>query len=359
MITVTKAFIPESDKLNERLNQVWQSGFLTNNGPQLRSLEERLSLFLDVPGFQLLSNGTIAIQIAMRALGMHTGGKILTTPYSYVATTNSILWENCKPVFVDIDPGTFNVNPDLIEGLVDKDVVGMLFTHVYGNPCDVEKIESLALKHNLPVIYDAAHAFGIKYKGKSILNFGNMSTLSFHATKIFHMVEGGAIVTTDLSKMEELFLLKSFGHRGDNYFQLGINGKNSEVHAAVGHCVLDCIDEIFLQRKIQWERYHDAFNDLQHCLTLKIRPEVSYNYSYFPFVFPSEKKLLDVMDILKGEGIIPRRYFFPSLDELPFCEGNKCPVSQDISRRVICLPLYHTLQEFDQLRIIDLIKSNL
>ncbi|MBX7093210.1 MAG: DegT/DnrJ/EryC1/StrS family aminotransferase [Flavobacteriales bacterium] len=359
MITVTKAFIPESGKLQVRLSQVWNSGHLTNNGPQLNELESRLSSYLNVSGLQIVSNGTIAIQIAMRALGIENGGKVLTTPYSYVATTNSILWENCVPVFVDINTTDFNVDVDLIEKYIDKDVKGMLFTHVYGFPCDVERIEQISKKYNLPVIYDAAHAFGVKLQGKSILNFGAMSTLSFHATKIFHMVEGGAIITSDLSKMEQLFLLKSFGHRGENYHQLGINGKNSEVHSAVGHCVLDSIDEILKVRKKQWEFYHESFIEEGTVYSLTVSPDVSYNYSYFPLVFTSEEIVLKVIKEMNNENIFPRRYFYPSLNELSFVNGNSCPISEDISRRVLCLPLYHDLNREDQIRIVNLIKTNL
>jgi len=355
MITVTRAYLPREERIQEQLKAVWQSGILTNNGPQLRELERRLIKFLDTKGLQIVTNGTIAIQLALRALGVK--GRVLTTPYSYVATTNSILWEYCEPVFIDIDPLDFNVNVELIEHQLKEGAAAMLFTHVYGLPCKVDRIEELSRKYNVPVIYDAAHAFGVRVKGQSVLNFGDVSTLSFHATKIFHMVEGGAMVAKDQTLFDKLFLYKSFGHIGDTYFQLGINGKTSEVHSAVGHCVLDDMHEILERRKSQWLYYYDKLSTLKQFQLLQIPDEVEYNYSYFPVVLPSEEFLKMKMELFRENDILPRRYFFPSLNELPFVDACDCPVSSSVSRKVICLPLYHDLSLEDQNKVLSVLIS--
>jgi dTDP-4-amino-4,6-dideoxygalactose transaminase len=355
MITVTRAYLPSEERLQQKLQEVWQSGILTNNGPQLRELERRLNKVLDTKGLQIVSNGTIAIQLALRALGVK--GKVLTTPYSYVATTNSILWEYCEPVFIDIDPFDFNVNVDLIEAKLKSGASAMLFTHVYGLPCNVERISALSEKYAVPVIYDAAHAFGVRIHRQSVLNYGDVSTLSFHATKIFHMVEGGAMVAGNQKLFDELFLYKSFGHIGDTYFQLGINGKTSEVHSAVGHCVLDDISEIMTKRKKQWLYYFEKLNALQQFQLLQIPDHVEYNYSYFPVVLPSEDFLKKKMELFRENDILPRRYFYPSLNELPFVDPCDCPVSSAVSRKVICLPLYHDLSLEDQDKVLSVLIS--
>ena len=248
MINVTKSFLPDKEEYIGYINQIWDSVHLTNNGPLLQRLEKELKTYLDVDNLFYCGNGTIVLQIALKAFDIT--GEVITTPFSYCATSNVIIWENCIPVFVDIDRDTFNIDPDKIEAAITPDTKAILATHVYGNPCDVEKIEAIAKKHNLVVIYDAAHGFGVKYKGKSLLAYGDLSTCSLHATKVFHSVEGGLIVTPRQELNHKLHLLRAFGHKGDeNYYYAGINGKNSEFHAAMGLCNLPRLPEIIDYRR--------------------------------------------------------------------------------------------------------------
>jgi dTDP-4-amino-4,6-dideoxygalactose transaminase len=301
-----------------------------------------------------VSNGTIAIQLAIKALNIT--GEVITTPFSYVATTTSILWENCKPVFCDIDPHSFCIDADKLESLITKSTTAILATHVYGIPCNIEKIEIIAKKHNLKVIYDAAHAFGVTYKNQSILNYGDISTCSFHATKLFHTVEGGSITAKDDSILKTLRLYHSFGHIGDEYYTQGINGKNSEFHAAMGLCNLPMLDTFISSRKKTSELYTSL-------LSTKItRPQINadtqYNYAYYPVVFESEKTLLAVKELLFKNEVNTRRYFYPSLNNLPYLSNtNACPVSEDIAKRVLCLPLYYGIDAKDVERICTLINS--
>jgi dTDP-4-amino-4,6-dideoxygalactose transaminase len=285
--------------------------------------------------------------MALKALNITK--EVITTPFSYVATTNAILWEGCTPLFVDIEPGTFCIDADKIEAAITKDTQAILATHVYGFPCDVEKIEAIATKYNLKVIYDGAHAFGCKYKGKSLLNYGDISTCSFHATKLFHTVEGGCIITNDDVIARQLMLYRQFGHVYDDYFSVGINGKNSEFHAAMGLCVLPKIDDIISERKKISQQYDAVFSAiLQRPLMIN---ESDYNYGYYPIVLKSEKQLLHLVENLKEKNINGRRYFFPSLNELPYLQKQSCPISEDISKRVLCLPLYFGLNE-DEVKMI-------
>ena len=233
MIPVTKSFLPPIEDYIEYLKQIWDSNQLTNNGPLVKELEQKLKEYFDVKHLFFVSNGTIAEQIAIKAADLK--GDIITTPFSYVATTSSIVWEGCQPVFVDIDPQTLCMNPDLIEDAITEKTTGIIPTHVYGIPCDVEKIQEIAEKHSLKVIYDAAHTFGGKYKGKSIASYGDISFLSFHATKVFHTVEGGAIITNDDELAHKISYMRNFGHNGpEDFWGVGINGNNSEFHAAMG-----------------------------------------------------------------------------------------------------------------------------
>jgi dTDP-4-amino-4,6-dideoxygalactose transaminase len=286
-------------------------------------------------------------------------GEIITTPFSYVATTNVILWENCHPVFVDIDPNTYCINPGLIERAITEKTKAIMATHVYGNACDVEAIEAIAKKHQLTVIYDGAHAFGADYNGRSLLSYGDFSTCSFHATKLFHTVEGGAIIANDVKWHEKLHLLRAFGHRGDDYFFVGINGKNTEIHAAMGLCNLPHVPELIAARKAVCDLYTELL-DWSHLQTPEWVPGLKRNYAYYPVVFESEAKMLALRDVLNQNGIVPRRYFYPSLNQLPFLkEAEACPVSEDISSRVVCLPLHAELPSEDVRRIVTLINQNL
>ncbi len=345
MINVTKPFLPPFEEYSAYLEGIWERNWLTNNGPLVNELELKLKEYLGLKHLLFLGNGTIAIQIAMKALDLRD--EIITTPFSFVATTSSIVWEGCKPVFVDIDPKSFNIDPSKIEERITERTTGILATHVYGNPCDVDAIEAIARKHNLKVIYDAAHAFGVTYKGRSLFEYGDVSTSSFHATKIFHSTEGGAVIANDPELIKKMSFLRNFGHNGPESFEgVGINGKNSEFHAAMGLAVLKHIDALLLARKTQANLYDQAL------VNLRIqRPEIlkgaQWNYSYYPIVFESEEILLKSMEMLNANWIYPRRYFYPSLSTLSYVDKYEVPVSERIAKRVLCLPMYHSLKQED------------
>jgi dTDP-4-amino-4,6-dideoxygalactose transaminase len=355
-IPVTKPFLPPKAEYQKYLDVIWASGWLTNGGDMVTELERRLEAYLGVRHCIFVSNGTIALQIALKVLNITK--EVITTPYSYVATTNAILWENCKPVFADIDSESFSINPDLIEAAITNETEAILATNCYGIPCDFKMIQEIADKHKLKVIYDSAHAFKVEQLGNSILKEGDLSTLSFHATKLFHTVEGGAIICSDDALAEKIKLYRSFGHSGDDYYCLGINGKNSEFHAAMGHCVLDFMPQIIDKRKDLWETYKKELVDVNENGFTGLK-EVQYNYSYYPLVLESEAMLLRVLKALHKEGIFPRRYFSPSLNNLPHHKGASCPVSESISKRVICLPLYFELKKEEVVAIAKVIKMTI
>lgn len=347
MINVTKAFLPPREDYDRYLKEIWQSGWLTNNGPLVNELEKRLKDYLGVKHLFFCSNGTVVLQMALKV--MNISKEVLTTPFSYVATTNSLLWEGCNPIFVDIDPKTFCIDVNKIEDAITENTQAILATHVYGIACDVEKINSIAKKYNLQVIYDGAHAFGCKYKDSSLLSFGDITTCSFHATKLFHTIEGGCIITDNDVLAEKLYLFRQFGHIYDDYISIGINAKNSEFHAAMGLCVLDYVDEIISRRKSNVDHYDKKLKDLIDRPLINNMSE--YNYSYYPIVFKSSEVLLKVKKVLEEHKIYSRRYFYPSLNNLQFINYQSCPISESISDRVLCLPLYHDLsiEEIDKI----------
>lgn len=339
MINVTKTFLPEKEAYLKYIDGIWDRVQLTNNGPLVQELEARLKNFLGIDHLYFCTNGTVVLQIALEALGIQ--GEVITTPFSYCATSNVILWGKCHPVFVDIDPATFNINPALIEAAITPRTQAILATHVYGNPCDVEAIEAIARKHHLHVIYDGAHGFGVKYKGKSLFSYGDLSTCSFHSTKVFHTIEGGAIFSNHPDLHEKLTLLRAFGHRGDEeYYFAGINGKNSEFHAAMGLANLPHLSQIIAARRAIFDEYDSRLNwNLLRKPTLAT--ELEYNYAYYPVVFSSEPQMRKVQQALLQSDIVPRRYFYPSLNTLPYMPTYyACPVSESVSLRVLCLPLY-------------------
>lgn len=346
MISVTKPFLPPKSEYLEYLDGVWSRNWLTNSGPLLNELELKLKEHLNLEHLLYISNGTIAIQLAIKALGLK--GEIITTPFSYVATTSTIVWENCTPVFVDIDRDTLNIDPKKITAAITPETSAILATHVFGNPCDIEAIQKIADKHNLKVIYDAAHAFGTLYQGKSVFEFGDISTASFHATKLFHTIEGGAVITKNAELLRRMHLMKSFGHITPVSFDgVGINGKNTEFHAAMGLCNLKYITEILERRKEQFFHYNERLVSLNIQQQL-INSHCNYNYAYYPILLESEKLLLKAIEQMGHYQIIPRRYFYPSLNNLDYVNKVSCPISEDISKRVLCLPLYHTLQKVEQ-----------
>jgi len=341
MIHVTKPFLPSRDIFDRYIDGIWERNWITNHGPLVNELELRLKEYLGVPYALFLNNGTIALQIAIKALELT--GEIITTPFSYVATTSSIVWEGCRPVFADIDPETFNIDTGKIEALITPETTGILATHVFGNPCEIDAISKIADKHGLKVIYDAAHCFGTQYKGNSIFRYGDISTTSFHATKLFHTGEGGAVFTMQPELLKKLAYLRNFGHETPvDFAMLGINGKSSELHAAMGLSVLPYMDEILSRRRELSSHYDKKLSDLsvQH---QRINGDATYNFSYYPVVFNSEQMLINAIDELSKHQIFPRRYFYPSLDTLNYIIDQHCPVSRDIASRILCLPLYHDL----------------
>lgn len=356
MINVTKSYLPDFDEYTTYLKGIWERVHLTNDGPLLRDLEERMKEFLGVRHLKYCTNGTIVLQMALKALDITQ--EVITTPFSYVATTNALLWEGCTPVFADIRPDDYCLNPDAIEPLITERTQAIMTTHVYGNACRVEQIAAIAEKYDLKVIYDAAHTFGATYQGRSILSYGDVSTCSFHATKVFHTVEGGCIVTDNDELAQKLHFYRSFGHRNDEYYSVGINAKNSEFHAAMGLCMLPKVPELIAARR-QVFGYYDARLDFTKISRPTLTPGVDYNYAYYPVVLESEAVLLNVVDALKAEQISPRRYFYPSLNTLPFVPHyTPCPVSEDVALRVLCLPLYPGLPEADVDRIGRIVNEN-
>jgi dTDP-4-amino-4,6-dideoxygalactose transaminase len=356
MINVTQTFLPPLEEYTAYLEKIWESKWLTNRGELVQKLEERLREYLCVENLLAVNNGTIALQIAIKAYGL--AGEIITTPFSYVATASSIVWENCSPVFVDIDPRFLTIDESNIDAAITNKTSAILATHVYGNPCDVEAIEEIALRNNLRVIYDAAHCFGVRYKGESVLTWGDISTLSFHATKLFHTGEGGAIVCNDAELADVVFNYHNFGHRGaEHFWGLGINGKMSEISAAMGLAVLPYIDKILDRRKCACDHY-DSLLENVNLERLELRAGTEWNYSYYPVIFPSEGALLRVKSAMHNQAIYPRRYFFPSLNTLPYVTRREMKIAEDVSRRVLCLPMSAGLSESEITTICEIINEN-
>jgi dTDP-4-amino-4,6-dideoxygalactose transaminase len=338
MINVTKTFFPPFNEYSNQLKRIWKNEWLTNRGELVLELESKLKSLLEVPHLIIMSNGTIPLQIALKIIGNR--GEIITTPFSYVATSSAIIWENCFPIFVDIHPEYLTIDENKIEEAITPKTTAILATHVFGNPCNIEKINEIARRYNLKVIYDAAHSFGVTYKNKSVFEYGDVSTCSFHATKIFHTGEGGAIFCNDSELFHKLFYSHNFGHNGPTDFHgLGINGKISELQAAMGLSVLPHIEYIFNERKRAVEYYTKNLN-FKILRTFKLRQGTGWNYSYFPVIFSSELELLEVQLALNNEKIFPRRYFYPSLNKIEFLNGTSMPVSESIASRILCLPLY-------------------
>ena len=341
MINVTKTFFPPIEEYNAQVQRIWENQWLTNRGALVLELEEKLKEYLSVSNIIIMNNGTIPIQIALKILGNNS--EIITTPFSYVATTAAIVWENCTPVFVDIHPDYLTIDETKIEDAITPRTKAILATHVFGNPCNIEAIKTIAQKHNLKVIYDAAHAFGVTYQGKSIFEYGDVSTCSFHATKLFHTGEGGAVFCNDSILRDKLFYSHNFGHNGPHEFHgLGINGKISELQAAMGLSVFPHMGEIIAGRKKVVE-YYNGNLDFTKLSKIKIRENTQWNYSYYPVVFETETKLLEVQKALNEQQIFPRRYFYPSLNTVNYVNNNEMKVSESVASKILCLPLYMNL----------------
>ena len=356
MIPVTKTFFPPLEDYQIQVQRIWNNQWLTNNGELFKELSIKLKQYLGVNNILPMTNGTLPIQIALKIVGGNS--EIITTPFSYVATTSSIVWENCTPVFVDIDPDHLTIDETKIEAAITSKTTAILATHVYGNPCNVDAIEKISKKYNLKVIYDAAHCFGVEYKGKSIFNYGNISTCSFHATKIFHTGEGGALFCNDTELFHQLFYSHNFGHNGpEKYYGLGINAKMSELQAAMGLSVLPHINTIFKERKRVCD-FYDSTLSFNHFKKIKLRENTKWNHSYYPIIFNSEELLINALEKLATENIFPRRYFYPSLEELPYVNSEvKCTVAKVIAARVICLPLYTSIKNSDLKRIVTVLEN--
>ena len=357
MIKVTKTFLPKQSEFQAILQSSWDLHWITNRGPLVLKLEEKLLAYLNANQIILTTNGTLPLQIALKVLGNQ--GEIITTPFSYIATTSAILWENCTPVFVDIHPDFLTIDETKIEAAITEKTTAILVTHVFGNPCQVEVIQAIAIKHNLKVIYDAAHCFGVTYNNESIFNFGDISSCSFHATKLFHTGEGGALFFSDKALYESLFYSHNFGHNGPHDFSgVGTNAKMSELQAAMGLAVLPYMDEILSQRKVIVDFYNNNI-DFSKVRTFVIRENTQWNYSYYPIIFESEEKLLQVEKALNQAQIFPRRYFYPSLNTISFASGKSMPVSEKIASSVLCLPLYAGLTDNETKEIVHLLNAAL
>jgi dTDP-4-amino-4,6-dideoxygalactose transaminase len=357
MIPVTKSFLPPIEEYIAQVQRAYDNQWLTNRGELVKELEENLKSYLKIDNILITNNGTIPLQIALKLLG--NGGEIITTPFSYVATTAAIVWEGCTPVFVDIHPEYLTIDETKIEAAITEKTTCILATHVFGNPCNMDAIDAIAKKHNLKVIYDAAHCFGVKYKDKSIFEYGDISTCSFHATKLFHTGEGGAIFCNEAALRYKIFYSHNFGHDGPLSFHgLGINGKISELQAAMGLAVWPYISDIIDKRKNVVHTYNTCLN-FTNIQQIKLRENTSWNYSYYPVVFNTEATLHKVQDELNKAGIEPRRYFYPSLNKLSYLNKmNICDVSEQVADRILCLPIYHALSEKEVQLIANIVNSH-
>jgi len=357
MINVTKTYLPDIGKYKGYVDKIFESGFLTNNGQFVQQLEKRLEEYLNIRNLILVSNGTLALQVAYKALELRD--EVITTPFTFAATVSSQVWEGLTPVFADINPQTFCIDYKQIENLITDKCKAIVPVHVFGNACDIDVIQDIANKNNLKVIYDAAHTFGVNYKNKNILSYGDISIISFHSTKLFHTIEGGGIIVKDDELYKKIKLMINFGISGpEKIDDLGINAKMNEFQAAMGLCLLDNIDEILQGRK----KVHNFYvNNLSKELQLqKHNKDCTRNYAYFPVVFQTEKDLLRVVGELNKKEIFPRRYFYPSLDTLGYLTNSKyMQISNNISSRILCLPIYDSLKEYELEEIVKIINSNL
>lgn len=355
MIPVTKAYLPNKAKYQSYVDRIFESGWLTNNGSLLQELEGRLADYLGVKNIILVANGSLALQLAYKALALK--GEVITTPFSFAATTSTLAWEGLTPIFADINPQTFNIDPSQIEAQITPSTSAIVPVHVFGNPCNVEEIQAIADKHDLKVIYDAAHAFGSQFKGQSVLNFGDVSTLSFHSTKLFHSIEGGAVITNDNELAKKIRLMINFGISSPTSIDsVGTNAKMNEFEAAMGLCVLDDIDTIRQCREDIWQIYIENLSGLMELQ--QWNEHGRNNCAYAPVLFENEEQLLKVEARLKENDILPRRYFYPSLDTLSYLDSKQiCKNSRNIASRILCLPIYPSLELNDVQRIVNLLES--
>ena len=361
-IPVTQTYMPDRQKYMELVAELWESKWLTNRGAYVKKLEKQIKDYLRLQSeLFLTANGTIALQLMINTIAEKSADpaktKIITTPFTYIATVSSILWEKFTPVFADIEPDSLTINPREVENLIDDETLAILPTHVYGNPCDTEALQAISERTGVPVLYDAAHAFGVRYKGRPLYDYGEMSIASFHATKVFHTIEGGAVFSRNKELLELAYLKHNFGHTSPETFgTVGINGKMNEFEAAMGLAVLQDMDIILEGRKKAYEHYL-RYLKKDKVKLISIRPETEWNYSYMPVIFDSEALLLKAVERLNKENILPRRYFYPSLNQLDFVRSPAMPVSEDIAPRILCLPLYAGLKEEEVEKISTIINA--
>ena len=363
LITVTSPLLPSLEDFMPYLQDIWERKWLTNNGYYHKTLEKALADYLKVPYVCLFTNGTLPLMCALQALRIT--GEVITTPYSFVATTHSLWWNGIKPVFVDIDPVTCNIDPDKIEAAITPKTTAIMPVHVYGKPCDMERIQTIADKYGLKVIYDAAHAFGVEVDGKSVLEAGDLSTLSFHATKVYNTVEGGALVCHDEQMKQRIDYLKNFGFAGETeVIAPGINGKMDEIRSAFGLLNLKQVDAAIEARQRVAIRYREALRDVPGITFMDDMPGVRHNYSYFPIFIDAEKYGMARDELyfkMKEQDVLGRRYFYPLISEFSTYRGlesarpENLPVAHKIADSVICLPMYHNLSDEDIDRVIDCI----
>lgn len=363
LITVTSPLLPDLDEFSSMLQEIWSSKWITNNGQFHRQLEKELAEYLGVPYVSLFTNGTLPLLTALQAL--RVTGEVITTPYSFVATTHCIWWSGCKPVFVDIDPATGNIDPEKIEAAITPKTTAIMPVHVYGKPCDTKRIQEIADKYGLKVIYDAAHAFGVKVNGESILNAGDMSTLSFHATKVYNTLEGGAMIMHDEATKKRIDYLKNFGFAGETeVIAPGINSKVDEVRAAYGILNLRQVDDAIEARHQVAIRYREALRDVDGITFMEDMPGVKHNYSYFPIFIDADKYGTTRDELyfrMKSENVLGRRYFYPLISEfttykgLPSASKDNLSNAHKMADSVICLPMHHALSEEDIERTLSLI----
>lgn len=362
-ITVTSPLLPDLKEFSAFLKEIWDSKWITNNGSFHKQLEKELAEYLKVPYISLFTNGTLPLLTALQA--MRITGEVITTPYSFVATTHSIWWNGCKPVFVDIDPATGNINPEAIEAAITPRTTAIMPVHVYGKPCDTKRIQEIADKYGLKVIYDAAHAFGVEVNGESILTAGDMSTLSFHATKVYNTLEGGALVMHDAETKKRIDYLKNFGFAGESEVVApGINSKVDEVRAAYGIINLRHVDAAIEARHQVAVKYREALRPVEGITFMDDMPGVRHNYSYFPIFVDTEKYGMtrdELYEKMKSHNVLGRRYFYPLISTFSTYRGldsaspKNLPNAHKMADSVICLPMHHELSGEDVDRVIELI----
>jgi dTDP-4-amino-4,6-dideoxygalactose transaminase len=369
-LLVSEPSLTNFEEFTQLAKEVWESGILTHNGPKVQQLENELKEKWSIPHLSLVTNGTIALEIAIRALNLPKGSRIITTPFTWIATASSIVWQQHTPIFIDIDPNTLNIDPIKVDeflknrftmypsGYQQYDVSAILAVHVFSNPCDVKALDIIAEKYKLKIIYDGAHAVNVHYEGKDLSQWGHITTHSYHATKLYNSGEGGSIITTDPELAKRIERLRFFGHdENKDIVHEGTNGKMHEISACIGLANLKMMDKSQEHRKDLQTQYKKLLDGLS--VRYQRHSEYSYNYSYFPVIFESEEIVLGVMKALEEIDVIARRYFYPSVNEFKIFNPQECPISEDISRRVICLPCHDRVKETDVNRIVWKIRDYL